>query len=291
MLGKQVGKPGWCWQWSLFLVLSLFFTGCSQLGKITPSDGDLPKVKTGKPYEVFGKTYYPLKSSEGFVEEGLASWYGKKFHNRLTANGEVYDMHALTAAHKTLPLPTWVWVLNLENYRGMVIRINDRGPFVDDRIIDLSYGAAKILGTSKAGIAKVRISALPMDKQRQMEADYQKKLKRKPVVSRPVIKSESIEQKGGSTAFETPSKPKIKHSKKKNSTRKKQAKNIDQFVPNKMIDVAGGQIRRPKWNLVIKNIFDNTLSVPRICRTFKQIYEQKTNKYYRNKQYVEKTPI
>jgi rare lipoprotein A len=223
MLCKQGGKPSWCWQWAFLIALSLLFAGCSKIGQIGPDEPYRPKVKTGKPYKVFGKTYYPLKSSEGFVQEGLASWYGKKFHNRLTANGEIYDMYAITAAHKTLPLPTWVWVLNLENHRGMVIRINDRGPFVGDRIIDLSYAAAQVLGSGKAGIAKVRISALPLDAQHNMESEYQSKLKKnkkKRIISRHVVKSESIEKAGGVTAFETVTKPKLKPAKKKKLVRK-----------------------------------------------------------------------
>lgn len=113
-----------------------------------------------KPYTVMGKTYYPLKSAQGYDEVGKASWYGKDFHGNKTANGEVYNMYGVTAAHKTLPLGTQVRVTNLENDRSVVLRINDRGPFVQGRILDLSYGAAKKLGTVEAGVAKVRIAAI-----------------------------------------------------------------------------------------------------------------------------------
>jgi rare lipoprotein A len=110
-------------------------------------------------YEVFGKTYHVLASSEGFRETGLASWYGKKFHGRKTSNGEKYDMFALTAAHKNLPLPTYVRVTNLSNGKSVVVRINDRGPFHPGRIIDLSYAAAVRLETV-GKIATVEIEAI-----------------------------------------------------------------------------------------------------------------------------------
>ena len=94
------------------------------------------------------------------VEHGKASWYGKPFHGRITASGEVYDMYKVSAAHKTLPLKSWVWVVNLENGRVLDIRINDRGPFIEGRIIDLSYAAAKILGVVKHGTADVKVVAI-----------------------------------------------------------------------------------------------------------------------------------
>lgn len=117
--------------------------------------------KIGKPYTVHGRTFHPLTSAKGYDEVGLASWYGPKFHGGLTANGERYDMHALTAAHRTLPLPTMVEVTNLENGRSVIVRVNDRGPFADDRrIIDLSYAAAKALGIIEKGTARVRVRAI-----------------------------------------------------------------------------------------------------------------------------------
>lgn len=111
-------------------------------------------------YIVFGKRYYVLDSSEGFVQRGIASWYGTKFHGRPTSSGEVYNMHAMTAAHKTLPIPVYVHVKNLDNGRSTVVRVNDRGPFVDGRIIDLSYAAAKKLGVDGPGTANVEIAVL-----------------------------------------------------------------------------------------------------------------------------------
>jgi rare lipoprotein A len=116
--------------------------------------------KVGKPYRVAGHWYYPLAYADGYDETGVASWYGTKFHGKKTANGERYDMHAMSAAHKTLPLPTMVRVTNLKNGRSVVVRVNDRGPFVKDRIIDLSYAAARKLGYNDAGTAPVRVEVL-----------------------------------------------------------------------------------------------------------------------------------
>ena len=120
-----------------------------------------PKSAGGnmKSYEVFGKRYHVLSSAEGFRETGLASWYGKKFHGRKTSNGERYDMFKLTAAHKNLPLPTWVRVTNLANGKSVVVRVNDRGPFHAARVIDLSYAAAVKLDTV-GKIATVEIEAI-----------------------------------------------------------------------------------------------------------------------------------
>jgi len=116
--------------------------------------------KTGRPYRVAGRTYYPLASAAGYDRTGIASWYGRKFHGRKTANGERYDMYALSAAHKTLPLPTLVRVTNLENGRQVIVRVNDRGPYVKNRLIDLSYAAARQLGFAGKGTARVRVQAL-----------------------------------------------------------------------------------------------------------------------------------
>lgn len=110
----------------------------------------------GKPYTVAGKTYYPTANPKK-TQVGRASWYGAAFHGRLTANGEVYDMTHLTAAHKTFPLPSYARVTNLENGRSVIVRVNDRGPFADDRIIDLSKRAADMLDYTRSGTAKVRV--------------------------------------------------------------------------------------------------------------------------------------
>lgn len=104
-----------------------------------------PRSKYGNPdsYVVNGKRYYVMKSSSGYVERGVASWYGNKFHGRRTSSGETYNMYAMTAAHKSLPLPTYARVTNLQNGRSVVVKVNDRGPFLHNRIIDLSYAAAE----------------------------------------------------------------------------------------------------------------------------------------------------
>lgn len=109
------------------------------------------------PYTVLGKTYTLLPDSQGYQERGYASWYGTKFHGRKTANGEVYDMWAMTAAHKTLPIPSYVRVTNVTNGKSIVVKVNDRGPFHSQRIIDLSYGAALKLGFADKGVTQVDV--------------------------------------------------------------------------------------------------------------------------------------
>jgi len=121
-----------------------------------------PRSRGGNksPYVVLGKTYYVMKDANGYREEGGASWYGKKFHGHLTSNGEVYDMYEMTAAHKSLPIPSYVKVTNLANNRQVIVRVNDRGPFHKGRIIDLSYAAASKLGMLSHGTARVRVEAI-----------------------------------------------------------------------------------------------------------------------------------
>lgn len=121
-----------------------------------------PKSKYGNPksYVVFGKRYYTKDSAIGHVERGTASWYGKKFHGRRTSSGERYDMYAMTAAHKSLPLPSYARVTNLENGRSAVVRVNDRGPFHGRRVIDLSYAAAHKLGVVRQGTALVEVRTI-----------------------------------------------------------------------------------------------------------------------------------
>lgn len=116
---------------------------------------------TYRPYTIAGKTYYPLAESDGFVQDGIASWYGRDFHGRKTANGETYDMYAMTAAHKILPMNTRIRVVNLENGKSAILRVNDRGPFVQDRVVDCSYRGAQVLGFADKGIARVRLEAVP----------------------------------------------------------------------------------------------------------------------------------
>ena len=121
----------------------------------------LPRSETGNnPYEALGKTWYPLRDARGYRERGVASWYGSKFQGRRTSSGEPYDMFAMTAAHPVLPLPTFVRVTNLDNGKSVVVKVNDRGPFLHGRIIDLSYAAAWKLGISATGTGRVEVEAL-----------------------------------------------------------------------------------------------------------------------------------
>lgn len=122
----------------------------------TPFTGNYKK----NPYTVLGKTYYPISSAVGYTSVGTASWYGTKFHGQATANGELYDLYGMTAAHKTLPLPSYVKVTNLDNGRSVVLRVNDRGPFHSDRVIDLSFAAAKKLGYAEVGTARVKVEGI-----------------------------------------------------------------------------------------------------------------------------------
>ena len=125
----------------------------------------VPKVEplhrfANRPYQVFGKDYVPVANLAPFRQTGVGSWYGRRFHGAPTSSGELYDMYAMTAAHPTLPIPSYVRVTNLANRRSVVVRINDRGPFHSDRIIDLSYAAAWKLGYVEAGSARVEVEAL-----------------------------------------------------------------------------------------------------------------------------------
>jgi rare lipoprotein A len=126
-----------------------------------------PRSQRGNPpfYDVLGKRYHVLPTSAGYVERGIASWYGRDFHGLSTSSGETYDMHAMTAAHTRLPLPTWVEVTNLVNGKRVVVKVNDRGPFVDNRLIDLSYAAATALDMVGTGTTRVEVRTVapPLD--------------------------------------------------------------------------------------------------------------------------------
>ncbi|MGI9276609.1 MAG: septal ring lytic transglycosylase RlpA family protein [Endozoicomonas sp.] len=127
----------------------------------------VPSVHNGalkdSPYTLDGVTYTPMKTANGHTEEGLASWYGTKFHGKQTAIGEIYDLYGMTAAHKTLPLPSYVKVTRKDNNRSVVVRVNDRGPFVGERVIDLSYAAARKLGFADEGIAEVLVEGIDIE--------------------------------------------------------------------------------------------------------------------------------
>lgn len=162
----------------LVLIVSCF-TGCTSTGPIEPSDDapanpiDVSNVPNATPrseplsrygnpssYVVYGKRYYTLASSKDYQAQGTASWYGTKFHGKRTSSGEPYDLYGMTAAHKTLPLPTYVEVTNLDNGRSVIVKVNDRGPFHDDRLIDLSYTAASKLDILATGTGKVKVRAI-----------------------------------------------------------------------------------------------------------------------------------
>ncbi len=129
-------------------------------GDAIPRPEPRSRYGNGPVYEVYGKRYVVMNSGSGFKERGVASWYGKKFHNKMTSMQEPYDMYAMTAAHKTLPLPSYVRVRNLSNDKTVVVRVNDRGPFVDNRIIDLSYSAALKLDMVRDGTSLVEIEVV-----------------------------------------------------------------------------------------------------------------------------------
>ncbi len=170
---------------------ALLLAACSEL-PVTPeiSDGRplgelqadqvvdaVPKAETillagnTSPYTVNGVEYEVLDSSAGYREEGIASWYGTKFHGRKTATGEIFDVYAASAAHRSLPLPAYARVTNLENQRSVVVKVNDRGPFHPDRIIDMSYGAAVKLGFAEQGTARVEVIALAVEGTEDLRAD------------------------------------------------------------------------------------------------------------------------
>ncbi|GAB4334339.1 MAG: septal ring lytic transglycosylase RlpA family protein [Desulfobulbaceae bacterium] len=142
----------------LLLILALL-AGCGPV-TVAPGPEGRKGKPTQKPYTINGRTYYPIATADGYRERGTASWYGRKFHGRKTANGETYNMYAKTAAHKTLPMNTVLLVHNLDNGRETVVRVNDRGPFVRGRIIDLSYAAAKEIGMIQSGVARAEIIAM-----------------------------------------------------------------------------------------------------------------------------------
>lgn len=133
----------------------------SQVKDAVPKQETWARYGNHSPYYVLGSTYEVMDSNKDFQQDGIASWYGTKFHGELTSTREAYDMYAMTAAHKTLPLPSYVRVTNLENQKQIVVRVNDRGPFKEGRIIDLSYAAAHKLDMHEKGTAKVHIEVLP----------------------------------------------------------------------------------------------------------------------------------
>ena len=200
--------------WLVVFAVALVLTGCG--GGKTKRDGpgsaripDLPgdavprpeprskwgngrDLGNGPQYEVLNKTYTVMQSSVGYHERGVASWYGNKFHGNLTSNREVYDMYAMTAAHKSLPLPTYVRVRNLRNNRSVVVRVNDRGPFVHNRIIDLSYAAALKLDMVRTGTSLVEVTAYNFDEPQGDRPTSVRKPAQAPLTSTPTASSSQI---------------------------------------------------------------------------------------------------
>lgn len=146
--------------------------------------------KIGNPYQIMGRWYYP-KEDYNYSEVGMASWYGDDFHAKRTANGEKYDMNTLTAAHRTLPLPSIVKVTNLENGRSLVLRVNDRGPYAKDRIIDISKRGAQLLGYQTKGTTKVRVEILEAESKALKAALLNQKLPEPKIKEKPVVQKES----------------------------------------------------------------------------------------------------
>ena len=159
----------------------------SRIAHVIPTA--LVRGSAGNPrsYEIFGKTYEVMRSEEGYTETGVASWYGEKFHGHKTSNGEIFDMYAFSAAHKSLPIPSFLQVTNLDNDQSLVVRVNDRGPFHGDRLIDLSYAAALKLGYADRGTARVALRSIVVDGLERGDSRAQPKL--------PIIRSSSSDKK------------------------------------------------------------------------------------------------
>lgn len=170
-----------------------------RIADAVPSDEPLSRYGNPDSYVVLGKRYYTLNTARGFTERGIASWYGDPFHGRRTSSGEVYDMYRMTAAHKQLPLPTYVEVRNLDNGRSTTVKVNDRGPFKDNRVIDLSYAAALKLGVVAGGTAFVEIRAL--------DANGQPSSPPAPAVSTPPPQAAAPAVAAGAAAGIAPAKP------------------------------------------------------------------------------------
>ena len=197
--------PGWM---VVLFAFALVVAGCAETELIIHSakrvitaveEPPEIKYKVGNPYQIRGVWYYPNEDYQ-YDETGIASWYGAQFHDRHTANGEVYNMNALTAAHRTLPLPSFVRVTNLENGRSLILRVNDRGPFARGRIIDISRRGAQLLGFQKQGTAKVRVQIIA-DRSRALAAQLRNQAQLAKVgtpitvdrLPKPIVKAEALQ--------------------------------------------------------------------------------------------------
>lgn len=193
----------------------LFEHDLDQVAQVIPQHEPISRYGNPPSYEVFGKKYSVLSSSSGYQAQGKASWYGRKFHGQRTSSGEPYDMLALTAAHRSLPLPTYAKVRNVHNGKEIIVKINDRGPFVHDRIIDLSYAAAKKLGIFETGTGHVEVTAIDPQKwhlenapllaknQTQVTAEKQTQLA---LVDKPPIRTPTVQSAISKTSQSDPKK-------------------------------------------------------------------------------------
>jgi rare lipoprotein A len=177
--------------------------GASASQRVIAGNQRIPKgggtYKLGAPYRIAGRWYTP-QLDPGYNRSGIASWYGADFHGRKTANGEIYDMTALSAAHPTLPLPSYVWVTNLANGRTLLVRVNDRGPYANDRLIDLSQAVARALDMEGRGLAQVRVryaGAAPLDGNDQREQAF---LRAQPWARSVLARSEAVGGRDGPAA-------------------------------------------------------------------------------------------
>lgn len=197
------------------LLISFFLSGCGSTTKIfrpvskpdpTIDVSKIPdavprhesKSRYGNPksYEVFGRRYYVMNSAKGFSESGVASWYGPNFHGKKTSSQETYDMNKMTAAHKTIPIPSYVEVTNLQNGRKIIVRVNDRGPFHENRIIDLSYVAATKLDIVRAGTGMVEIRVIdPSNPQANYQSEQPKKMVVKKAIPKEQVNTSTADQK------------------------------------------------------------------------------------------------
>jgi rare lipoprotein A len=182
----------------ILLVVASSISACSSLDPFSGKDAatkapprkENQPIKVGEPYKIAGKWYYP-KVEKSYDESGMSSWYGRQFHRKKTANGEVFDMNKVTAAHRTLPLPSYVRVTNISNGRSIVVRVNDRGPFARNRIIDVSRRTAQLLGYEKKGVQHVRVQLLdkdgnitkPSKKQRRIAAEQKRVAENSPILT------------------------------------------------------------------------------------------------------------
>jgi rare lipoprotein A len=189
----------------------LLFHTAKKLSRVSGDSQSQGKYKVGKPYQISGVWYYP-QVDYGYDETGIASWYGPGFHGKKTANGETYDQNALTAAHRTLPMPSLVEVTNLQNGRSLRLTVNDRGPFAHGRIIDVSRRASQLLGFHRRGTARVRVRILPAEsrimanqaRQGKTVAEMTSPIKKNTRLPKSVVASESLAPPQGASAAETP---------------------------------------------------------------------------------------